>query len=107
MRIIKYADVPAVDVEEGFKFRMRLLNAEGSENFAVRHCEFEPGGFSALHSHDFGHEIFILEGQGSLVGEKGTATIVAGDAISIPAGETHQMKNTGQTTLRLLCMEPK
>jgi quercetin dioxygenase-like cupin family protein len=51
--------------------------------------------------------MFVLEGQGSVVGEKETKVVVAGNAISIPAGETHQVRNTSEKTLRLLCMIPK
>ena len=107
MKIVHYQDVAAKEVEEGFKLKMRWLNPNGSETVAVRHCEFEPGGYSPLHSHRWEHEMFILEGQGSVIGEKEAKAVVAGCAISIPAGETHQVKNTSEKTLRLLCMIPK
>jgi quercetin dioxygenase-like cupin family protein len=107
MKIVHYEEVEAKEVEGGSKVKMKWLNTAGSENFAVRHFEFEPGGYSPLHSHPWEHEMFILEGQGSVVGEKETKTVVAGNAISIPAGETHQVRNTSEKTLKLLCMIPK
>ncbi len=107
MKIVHYEDIEAEEAKEGFKLRMRWLNTSGSENFAVRHLEFEPGGYSPLHSHPWEHEMFVLEGQGSMVGEKEAKAVVAGTAISIPAGEIHQVRNTGEKTLKLLCMIPK
>jgi quercetin dioxygenase-like cupin family protein len=107
MKIVHCEDVEAKKVKGGFKLKRKWLNTSGSENFAVRHCEFEPGGYSPLPSHPWEHEMFVLEGQGSIVGEKETKAVVAGSAISIPAGETHQVRNTSEKTLKLLCMIPK
>ena len=107
MKIVHYEDVEADEAEGDSKLKIRFLNTEGSETFAVRHCEFEPGGCSPSHSHSWEHEMFVLEGQGVVVGDNETRVIVAGNAISIPAGEKHQVRNTSEKTLRLLCMIPK
>jgi len=76
-------------------------------NFAVRHFEIEPGGYSPHHSHPWEHEIFVLEGNGTVLGYKKVEAISVGDLISIPAEETHQIKNTGKSILKILCMIPK
>ena len=107
MKIISYREVEAKEVEEGSKIRIRWLNSEGSSNFAVRHFEIEPGGYSPCHSHPWEHEIFVLEGNGTALGNKEVEAISVGDLISIPAGETHQIKNIGKSTLKILCMIPK
>ena len=107
MKIVHYEEVEADKAEGGSKLKIRFLNAKGSETFAVRHCEFEPGGYSPSHSHSWEHEMFVLEGQGVVVGDNETRVIGAGNAISIPAGEKHQVRNTSEKTLRLLCMIPK
>jgi len=107
MRVISYREVEAKEVEEGFRLKIRWLNTEGSSNFAVRHFEIEPGGYSPHHSHPWEHEIFVLEGNGTVLGYKKVEAISVGDLISIPAEETHQIKNTGKSILKILCMIPK
>ena len=107
MKIVSYKEVEAKEVEGSSKLKIRWLNTEGSNNFAVRHFEIEPGGYSPYHSHPWEHEIFVLEGNGTAIGNKEVEAISVGDLISIPAGETHQIKNTGKSTLKILCMIPK
>jgi quercetin dioxygenase-like cupin family protein len=107
MRIISYGEVEAKETEGSSKLKIRWLNNEGSRNFAVRHIEIEPDGYSPHHSHPWEHEIFVLEGSGTAVGEKGVELISIGDLVSIPGGEVHQIKNTGKSALRILCMIPK
>lgn len=107
MRIISYEEVETKKAEGSSKLKIRWLNNEGSRNFAVRHIEIEPDGYSPYHSHSWEHEIFVLEGSGIAVGEKGLESVTVGDLISIPGEEIHQIKNTGKSTLKILCMIPK
>lgn len=107
MRIVSYEEVKAKEAEGSSRLKIRWLNNEGSRNFAVRHIEIEPDGYSPYHSHSWEHEIFVLEGSGIAVGEKGLEPVTVGDLISIPGEEIHQIKNTGKSTLKILCMIPK
>lgn len=107
MRIISYGEVEAREAEGSSKLKIRWLNNQGSRNFAVRHIEIEPDGYSPHHRHPWEHEIFVLEGNGTAVGEKGAKSISVGDLISISGGEIHQIKNTGKSSLKILCMIPK
>jgi len=107
MKIVSYREVEAKEAEGSFKLKIRWLNNEGSKNFSVRHIQIESGGYSPHHSHPWEHEIFVLEGSGTAVGEKGVQSISVGDLISIPGEEMHQIKNTGKSALKILCMIPK
>ena len=107
MRIVSYMEVEAKECEGSSKLKLRWLNDEGSRIFAVRHIEIEPDGYSPYHSHSWEHEIFVLQGSDTAVGEKGVESISVGDLISIHGEEIHQIKNTGKGTLKLLCMIPK
>ena len=73
----------------------------------MRHFEIESDGYSPYHNHPWEHEIFVLEGKGTVIGDKETKAISPGDSISIPANETHQIRNSGKKTLTLLCIIPK
>jgi quercetin dioxygenase-like cupin family protein len=62
----------AIEAEEGalkVKVRWLITKEIGAENFAMRLFEIEPGGYTPLHSHPWEHEVFILEGEGVVIGE--------------------------------------
>jgi quercetin dioxygenase-like cupin family protein len=107
MKIISYKEIEAKEVEGASKLKIRWLNTSGSIHFAVRHFEIESDGYSPYHNHPWEHEIFVLEGKGTVIGDKETKAISPGDSISIPANETHQIRNSGKKTLTLLCIIPK
>ncbi len=109
MKIFHYRDVEAKDAEEGAsKLRVRWLITKdiGAENFAMRLFEMEPEGYSPFHSHPWEHEVFILEGEGIVVGEREERKFRAGNVIFVPPNEKHQLRNTGETTVKFLCLIP-
>ena len=109
MKIFNYRDVKAEEAEEGaarLKVRWLITKDVGAKNFAMRLFEMEPGGFSPLHNHPWEHEVFILEGQGLVVGGREERRFKKGDVIFIPPNETHQLKNIGKRTVKFLCLIP-
>jgi len=109
VQIFHYNEVEANEAEEGAsKLRVRrLITREmGAENFSMRLFEMEPGGFSPLHSHPWEHEVFILEGEGLLVGEGEERRFKEGDVIFIAPNEKHQLKSIGEETVKFLCLIP-
>ena len=107
MKIVSYKEIESKEVKGSSKLKIKWLNTDGSKNFAVRHCEIGSGGFSPYHKHSWEHEIFVLEGNGVVVGDKESKSISVGDSISIPADEIHQIKNPNNKPLRILCIIPK
>ena len=57
-------------------------------------------------SHPYEHEIFILEGKGSVKLGRRSEIIRKGDALYIPQREVHSIKNLGENMLKFLCMVP-
>jgi quercetin dioxygenase-like cupin family protein len=109
MKIFHYRDVEAKDAEEGaskLKVRWLMTKDMGAENFAMRFFEMGPEGYSPFHSHPWEHEVFILEGEGIVVGGGEERKFRAGDVIFVPPNEKHQFKNTGETTVKFLCLIP-
>lgn len=110
MKHVNYEDVPLeIPAEEGIKdlkIRWLISEADGAENFAMRMFEAEPGGNSPWHNHDWEHEVFILEGEGTARSAEGEAPIKAGDVLFIPPNTQHQLINTGDKLLRFLCLIP-
>lgn len=109
MKIFNYRDVKAERTEEGaakLKVRWLITKDIGAKNFAMRFFEMEPGGFSPLHDHPWEHEVFILQGQGLVVGGREERRFKEGDVIFIPANETHQLRNIDGKTVKFLCLIP-
>ena len=107
MKIVSYKDLEDQEVKGSSRLKIKWLNTEGSSNFAVRHCEIGSGGYSPLHSHAWEHEIFVLEGNGVVLGDKEIKSVKTGDSVSIFVNEIHQIKNNSKKTLRILCIIPK
>jgi quercetin dioxygenase-like cupin family protein len=91
MKVVSYKDIESKEVEGSSKLKIKWLNT----------------GYSPHHNHPWEHEIFVLEGNGVVIGDKESKSISAGDSISIPADEIHQIKNPNKTPLRILCIIPK
>ncbi len=70
MFLVHSGDVPAEPVDKpGFsqmKARFLLTAREGCPRYALRLMEIGPGGCTSFHSHQEEHEMFFLEGEGSL-----------------------------------------
>ncbi|MBN1532111.1 MAG: cupin domain-containing protein [Spirochaetes bacterium] len=98
-----------VDADGAVNTTKRLLlgSGDGVPLFSVRMFEVGPGGRTPSHSHDFEHEIFVLEGSGTLVTASERLSMPAGSALFIPPMERHHMENGGESIMRILCMVPK
>jgi len=91
---------------EGVKVKWLLDKTIGTPTFMMRHFTVEPGGYTPLHKHGWEHEVYVLEGEGSVRHEDQEHAIRAGDAILIPPNRLHQFRNTESACLKFLCMIP-
>ena len=110
LKHIHYSDVEAVEPNEtgvkDTKLRWLIDKKDGAENFAMRLFEVRPGGYTPLHQHDWEHEVFILEGEGSIADKQNKKPLKSGDVIFVPSMEWHQFVNTGKENLKFLCLIP-
>jgi len=110
MKLKHYSEIPLEEVEmdgaKGASIRWLISQKDGAPNFATRMFEVEPGGFTPYHTHSWEHENFIVSGEGALVTEEGDKPFKEGDVIYVPPQFKHSYKNTGDTTLKFLCVIP-
>ena len=85
-----------------------LISAkEGAPNFAMRVIEIKRKGEKIpLHHHGYEHEIFVIEGQGTVTVDGETHDVRVGDVVYVPPGAQHQYVNTGGTPFKFLCGIP-
>ncbi len=101
----KTAEVTECGAEET-KIRWLITKDDGAEHFAMRYFEMAPGGHSPHHSHDWEHEVFILDGQCLIVCGDQRKKAGSGYAIFIPPNVVHHFRNEGKGILKFLCLVP-
>ena len=109
LKVINYREVKAMKAEEGaqdVKLRWLITKDDGAENFAMRLFEVESKGYTPFHSHEWEHEVFILEGKGKIKIEDKEREFGKGDVIFIPGNVKHQFKNTEEKRVKFLCLIP-
>ena len=97
-----------VEMEGAQHVSMRLLLSEedGAPNFRMRLFEVEKGGNSPYHTHDYEHEVLIMEGTGELIGKDRKYPLRSGDVVMVLPDEEHQFKNTGNNAFKFICLIP-
>jgi len=91
---------------EGISVKWLIKKDDGAPNFAMRLFELQPKGCSPLHSHNWEHEVYILEGDCTVTcgGQERNAS--AGYVVFIPPNTEHRFANAGKSTLKFLCLVP-
>jgi len=87
------------------KFFPVITARDGAPNFALRLFEAGPEGNTPYHSHEWEHEVCILDGSGHIVKEKDKIEIEKDDYIFIEPFEMHQFK-AGNNGLKWICIVP-
>lgn len=110
-KLVHYKDVPAkpvmMDGAKDVTIRLLIADDDCAPNFKMRRFTLGPGGHTPRHTHDWEHEVYVLDGEGHLwIGGK-LRPLGAGMAAFIPAGEEHQFLAGEDKQLVFLCLIPK
>ncbi len=110
MKLKAYKDIKATHFDsgpaQGVAARVIIGKADGAKNFCMRVFEIAPGGNTPKHAHAWEHEMFIHAGAGEMFNSGQWSRVKAGNALFIPGNEEHQIRNTGQETLVVVCLVP-
>ena len=103
------ADAPLKSVEmngvQGVRMAVMVGREDGAPNFALRQFQVEPGGHSPRHSHDYEHEVYVVDGGGTVLLNGKEQSIRAGDVVYVPADHEHQFR-AANGGLKFLCLVP-
>ncbi|MEK7407583.1 MAG: cupin domain-containing protein [Acidobacteriota bacterium] len=104
MKLVKAWEEQGVEIPAPYQRRIKVLFApdkEGVEPLTFSHAILPPGGRTDYHIHDRPELIYVVSGEGICVHEGQQTPITADVAMWVPAGERHQMINTGYGPLKL------
>jgi len=109
-KVVHFSEVEVKELKEhdatGIKIRWLIKREDGAPNFSMRLFEVAPSGKSPYHSHDWEHEVYILEGEGQVILSNERKKVGMGYVVFIPPNMLHQFINTGKSTLKFLCLIP-
>ena len=106
MKVSKYLDTKPIQELAGVVKREVITADDGAPHFCMRVFELEPGSSIPLHSHPWEHEVFVLSGQGVVVGEQGETPIAKDSVVFVPPNERHGFVNNSNQPLRFICVIP-
>ena len=110
MKVAHYEAIEKQPVEmegaERCHVRWLIQSSDGAPNFAMRQFEVAPGGFTPRHHHPYEHEVFVLEGEGTILEGNQEHPLAPGTTVYVAPDEVHQFRNTGETPLKFLCLVP-
>jgi len=92
---------------DGVSIRWLVGKQTEDAPFYMRHFTVEPDGNTPLHTHDFEHEVYILEGEGEMNTGEETFSLTPGSFLFVKKNEKHQFINLSKDKpLKFLCMIP-
>ena len=108
MKTYHYTKVVAEPAEglPGVLMRWAIGKNVGAPNFVTRVIDVEPGAATSHHQHDWEHEVFVLEGEGSVRDAQGETPVGPGSCVYVEPNEIHQFINNSDRVLRFLCIIP-
>lgn len=106
MKISTYRDSEPAEEVRGVTLRELITADDGAPLFSMRVFEVGPDSSTPSHSHPWEHEVFILSGKGVVAGEQGATPISKESVVFVAPNEPHCFINTGNDTLRFICVIP-
>ena len=105
MDVVNVAEVVPFITKDGSEIRELLAHRNsGIRNQSLAEATLPPGGATTEHYHARSEEIYhITSGTGRIRVGREERDVRTGDAIAIPPGVRHQLWNTGEEALKLLC----
>jgi mannose-6-phosphate isomerase-like protein (cupin superfamily) len=105
MDVTNIDGVPAFTTKDGSEIRELLAHRNSCiRRQSLAEARLPAHGATTPHYHPRTEEIYyILEGRGTMRLGAETRGVGLGDAIAVPPGVPHQIRNTGSVVLKFLC----
>ena len=106
----KVAKAPLERFNEIGAVNTRIRTLIGGEDGALASTLHEiivgKGGSTAMHRHDWEHQLFVESGRGILETLEAKTPLTPGDVVLVGAGEDHRFLQKGKEPIRFLVVTP-
>ncbi len=102
MIIKRLDDIEQTEVSHNASIKKRVLLSPGELAGVIQFARsiFPPGAVAGEHRHEDMAEVFLVEsGQGRIAVDGRTHELAPGTCVTVEAGETHELRNTGEIDL--------
>ena len=101
----RYTEAQPYVTRDGSMIRELMHPAvHGNRQQSLAEAQVPPGGETLRHRHLASEELYhFTAGAGEMELDGVWFDVAAGDTVAIPPGSDHRLRNTGATTLTLLC----
>lgn len=108
MYMVELKEEIMCQTRSGNKIYWMLTSEIGAPSFELRYIEIPPGGKSSYGHHPHEHEVFIVRGEGKIMGKYPEKPLKPGTAVFVPGDEEHQWINASATEpFGFICVVPK
>ena len=97
-------DVEETEMDGGARIRWLITHKDGAPTFSMRLITVDEGKSTPKHSHDYEHEIFVIEGRLAVQIGILNQNASAGAYIYIPPNELHVMRALEDS--QVICVVP-
>ena len=109
MKHIHYLDEQGEEIKEagahGIRLRTVIGEKDGAKNFFMRVVSFADSAASPSHSHPYEHEVFIINGKGTLEVDGKAFPLNPGDVAYVPPDAPHCFRT--EEPMEMICVIPK
>jgi len=105
MKLVRAAEEEGVTIPEPYRRTIRILLAPDKEDvpeIMLSHVTIYPGTHTDYHDHDRPELIYVVSGRGTSKCEGEEVEVGPHTAMWVPAGEKHEVRNTGSEDMILV-----
>ena len=102
---IQCTEIQEADIS-GVKMKVLLGSDQGAQNFVMREFAIGRGGHTAYHTHEWEHEVYVLDGKGAIKQGDKEYPVKKGSFAFVKPNEEHQFLNKGHRAFRFICVVP-
>jgi len=100
----KASEIVGMDLDGGGKIRWLITHRDGAKNFSMRLITLPKGKSTPDHSHEYEHEIFVMEGDGEAHLDDNIISVGNDSFLFIPGGAKHTIR--AKSDMKLICIVP-
>ncbi len=107
LKIGTYKNIQPESFFNGMVLKRVLIGPkDNSPTFAMRLFTLKPGASTPYHSHDWEHEVFVVDGKIKVKSTDGETVVEKGAFIFVQPNEEHQFINIGDKLAHFICVVP-